>query len=262
MRAPLISIAFGGLLAGGALPAVAADVLSYPSLPPITDPIYAPASLVTGDAALGLTYYSEPGYNALDLLGDARINMPVSGNWYVTGEVFGLTALKAPRYYELAAAAHLYHKTPQYAHGAFIGGVAYGESGYSGSEVTVGVEGAAFMTNSTWIGQLGYAAGNDGGNYDYWWVTGIGRYYVTPNTKLAGAIGWSNPDALAVSAGVEHLFDGTDISLFGNALYYTEGSFNSWQVTGGVRFFFHRPGGTLQQHDWDIPFTLGPQVNM
>ncbi len=118
------------------------------------------------------------------------------------------------------------------------------------------------MANSTWIGQLGYAAGNDGGNYDYWWVTGIGRYCVTPSTRLAGAVGWSSPDALAVSAGVERLLDGTDTSLLGNSLYCTEGSFNSWQVTGGVRFFVHCPGGTLQQHEWDIPFTLGPQVNM
>jgi hypothetical protein len=239
---------------------LASDVLNYPAAPPpIGSPVYAPASMITGDATVGLTYYAEPDddYSVWDIFGSGRINVPLGGGpWYITGEIFGLAALNEYKYREFLGAAHLYHKTPQYAHGVYVAGLGYSEVGFNGHELQTGVEGAAFLGQFTLTGALGYTWGdNDDGAYSGWDVLGMATYYLTPNTSLAGAVElWGSGSGWALGARAEHMITGTDMSVFGNASWATEDGDEWWQATAGLRFFFHNPNATLQQHDWDIPF--------
>lgn len=255
-------------LALAATGARASDVLTYPApaIPPAGNPVYAPVSLVTGDISLGLGWFDEDGYGAFELLGAGRINAPLQGGpWNLTGEIWGGAWFQDPTFGEVLGAAHLYYKTDRFAHGVYAGWAGYGESGYSGHEIAIGVEGAAFMGNTTLVGRFAYNFGdnNGGGSYDYWSAEGILRYYVTPNTKLAGIVGWWSDDGgWMLGGGVEHLFAGTNVTGFARANWFTEGGgYDSWEVLGGARFFFHRPGTTLQQHDWDIPFAEATVVN-
>lgn len=264
-----LSGAFGVAALGAGLAvgsAAASDVLSYPPGPPSAgSPVYAPASLVTGDVSLGVGWLDENGDGAFELLGAGRVNAPLQGGpWNLTGEIWGGVWFQDPTFAEVVGAAHLYYKTDRFAHGVYAAATGYGESGYRGHELSVGVEGAAFMGSTTLVGRLGYNAGNNtGGSYDYWSAEGIVRYYVTPNTKLAGIVAWwSDGGGWMMAGGFEHLFAGTNMTGFARAAWFTEGGgYDGWELLGGARFFFHRPDTTLQQHDWDIPFAEATVVN-
>lgn len=247
---------------GATAGAAAGDFLVYPPTPPpISDPIYAPVTLVTGDAAGAAGWWGGDGAGAFEVIGTGRVNVPLAGGaWNMTAEVYGSASFEDPTFTEFAGAAHLFHRTSQFAHGVFVSGAAYGAGGYSGTELGLGIEGAAFMPNSALVGRLGYFTGNDGDSYDYWFAQGIGRYYVTPNTKLAGIVGWfSDPGSFMLAAGAEHLFEGTSVSAFGRAAWFDNDS--TWEAVGGARFFFKQPGTTLEQHDRDIPFSEATVVN-
>jgi hypothetical protein len=249
----------------GASAAAAGDILSYPTsdVPQAGSPVYAPVPMITGDALVGLSYYSEPGYNTFQLLGGIRANVPLGdGRWNITGELAASTAFKAPNFNQVVGGLHLYHKTPQFAHGVFAEGLWYGETGFNGTEVGAGVEAAAFLTNAALVGRATFHWGdNSDGTYDYWSLQGIGRYYLTPNTKLVGMIEWWSPDGFAAGAAAEHLFSGTNISAFATAAWAGEGDESAWQALLGARFLFHAQGKTLQQHDWDLPFSSVAGIN-
>ena len=248
-----------GCAAGTAL---AADVglVTYPP-PPVGDPVYSHASGMSGDISIaggwwGDNYDDRGGVFA----GAGRLNVPLQGGpWNVTGEIAGIGyTLNGDSEREFLGAAHVYHKTSQFAHGVYASAVGYG---WGGSPIYsawgLGIEGAAFMSNTTLVGRLGHYWDE---GYSYWSAEGIARYYVTPNTKLAGLAAWTDGDWMA-AAGIEHLFSGTPMTGYARVAYFDAGSsYNWWELMAGVRFLFHGPK-TLQQHDWDIPFAEATVVN-
>lgn len=216
------------------------------------------ASSFTSEVGLGAALYGEPGYSTIDLLGWARGNVQFGGGlWNVTGEVAGLAALSDPHFMEGLVAAHLYHQNDSFAHGVFVGYAPYGEDGFSGHEFGVGVQGAMFLPNTTLSANLGYFTGdNNDGDYHYWGGSGTICQYLTENTKLSGLVKIWGTNGFGVGAGAEHLFAGRNTSAFAHAAWMKEGPDTAWQITGGVRIFFHGQNTTLQQHDWDMPFAL------
>ncbi len=253
-----------GILSGGAL---AADVgtYAYPPPPP-GSPVYAPVSMVTGDIAAAVGYWSDSYDAAGEILGAGRVNFPLQGgsNWYVTAEVFGAAAFFDPTETAILGALHAYHKTEQYAHGVYISAQANSWGGYSQTAFGGGVEGAAFMGNTTLVGRLGYyGAGGDFAPPPFWSAEAIARFYVNPNTKLAGIAAWqSDPGLFMLAGGIEHLFAGSNISGLGRIAWFNgEGGYNAWELMVGAKMMFGRPGTTLQQHDWDIPFAEATAIN-
>jgi hypothetical protein len=249
-----------GLAAPQALAADSGQLYYPPGPPAIDSALYAPASMVTGDISVAGGWWS--GYEAAEVLAAGRVNVPLQGGpWNLTGELFGTALFVDPTFTEFLGAAHLYRKTDQYAHGVYASATGFAEGGLSGHEIGLGVEGAAFMGNTTLVGRLGH---NWGDGYGYWSAEGILRYYINPNTKLAALVGWaggSSSNEWMLAGGIEHLFSGTNMTGFARIARFTDGSDGVWELTGGARFFFHRPGGTLQQHDWDIPFAEATVVN-
>lgn len=251
------------LLGVAASQAQAADggQLYYPPGPPAIDSsVYAPTPIVTADISVAGGWWS--GFEAAEALAAGRVNVPLQGGpWNLTGELFGTALFVDPTFTEFLGAAHLHYKTHAFAHGVYATAVGFGASGSSAHEIGLGVEGAAFLGNTTLVGRLGH---NWGDGYAYWSAEGILRYYITPNTKVAGIVGWAGGSwtEWMLAGGIEHLFAGTNISGFGRIARFTDGTGDgAWELTAGARFFFHRPGTTLQQHDWDIPFAEATVAN-
>ena len=269
---PMSKLATGILGAGAvglalaATGARASDVLTYPApaIPPAGNPVYAPVSLVTGDISLGLGWFDEDGYGAFELLGAGRINAPLQGGpWNLTGEIWGGAWFQDPTFAEVLGAAHLYYKTDPFAHGVYAGWACYGESGTAATK-SPSASSAGFMSNTARSAGLPQLRGQQRRRQ----LRLLERRRHPPllrdaGTKLAGIVGWWSDDGgWMLGGGVEHLFAGTNVTGFARANWFTEGGgYDSWEVLGGARFFFHRPGTTLQQHDWDIPFAEATVVN-
>lgn len=246
--------------------ALAADAgqLYYPPGPPAIDSnVYSPAPIVTGDLSItGGWWWDNEDDDGGILAGAGRVNVPLQGGpWNLTGEIAGLGYFwDGESYRELLGAVHLHHKTDRFAHGVYGTAIGYGWTGTETFYATgLGVEGAAFLGDTTLVGRLGHYW-DDGDTY--WTAEGIVRHYLTPNTKLAGIVAWASPGEWMLAAGAEHLFDSVPFSGFARAAYFGEsGGYNWWELTVGARLFFHRLGGTLQQHDWDIPFAEATVAN-
>lgn len=241
----------GVFLAVAAAISAAPAYADYYGAPGSGSPLYASQSIIGGDVALALGWYDpDKGKKVGEGLANVRINFPVNELWNAQVELSGLATFKKDGWDGFAAFGHAYYKDPQFAAGAFVGG----ESVTGGSGVTVGAETALFMPTTTVVGNVSHTWAD--GFADFWTATGELRWYWNANTKLTGLIGYWNGDGdgWAFGAGVEHLIAGTNLSLFGNAYYYTNGG-DAWEVIGGARYAFGRDGGTLQQHDWDRPFS-------
>lgn len=240
-----------GLAAG---PVFAGD-LSYGG-PPSSPAFYRAQPMLTGDVSLALGWYNPAkGKSSGEFLGEARINLPINELWNAQVEVSTLTSFKKNYYNFYGGYGHLYYKDPQYALGAYVGG----QSVTGGSGFSTGLEAALFLPSTTVKGYAGYTWAS--GFADFWTFAGIVDWYLNPNTKLEGLVAYWNGggDAWIFRAGAEHLFAGTNVSLFGNATYY---DFNkgrdAWEFIAGGRFAFGEPRGTdLQRRDWNRPFAIG-----
>lgn len=175
-----------------------------------------------------------------------------------------------------AAGGHLIFRQTTTAFGLFAGlaGTAHLDDDDRSAHAFGGGEAAAFMSNSTLFGQLGYAAaiaGDDGvGNLVFGRVGA--RHFFTPNTRLEGSLAYGySSDAeleddktmswLQLAANIEHQLDRHPISLFagyqGDHLRvrsvwdgfwtgYEEESVWVHTLKAGVRMSF---GGSLQHED-------------
>ena len=255
-RNVFLAAAFAGLAAtpawGGA------DLLTYPAAPPASgSPVYAPTSMVTGDIGLAIAYVSFDSYDSGEFVGDARVNIPLWAGWNEEIEVGGLAEFIDNGYTAIGAFSHTYYKNQQFAAGFVLGGSSLDDDGV----FTAGVEAAAFLPTTTFLGVLAYNWGS-GGTPDFWLATGEARWYWNPNTKLAGSVtytDWNN--AWMLTAGAEHRFDGTQFSLFGSGTYYTNDNDDGYELLAGGRWFFDQPGQTLQGHDHEIPFAVARDVS-
>ena len=257
----LVVAALAGVLA---TPAFAADVLTYPAtLPPSSSPVYAPASMVTAEIGQAIAYISWDDddnsfdYDSGEFVGDARVNIPLWAGWNETVEVGGLAEFVDDGYTAIGAFSHTFYRNQQFAAGFVLGG-----SNLDGDGVfTAGVEGAAFLPQTTWVGLLSYNWGS-GGIPDFWLASGEVRWYWNPNTKFSGIVSYADWDsAWMLTAGLERRFDGTQFSLFGSASYLTNDFGNGYELLAGGRWFFDQSGQTLQGHDSEIPFATARAVS-
>ncbi len=240
-----------GLAAGPAL-------AGYYGPPASGSPLYSTRSMVTGDVALALGWYDpNPGKSTGQGLADFRLNLPINELWNTELELGGLASFRKHGFDAFSGFGHFYYKTPQVAFGGLVGG----ESVTNGSGFTAGGEAALFMATTTLLGHASYTWAD--GYPDFWTLAGEFRWYLNPNTKFDGIVTYYNGggDAWAFTGGVEHLIARTNLSLFGNATYYNYNhGDDAWQLMAGGRYSFGRSRGTLQQFDWDQPFSAAPLV--
>ena len=251
----------GGLASLVAAPALAA---SYPAAPPpATSPFYSATSMVSGDISLGLGWNDTNG-NGDDgngvFIGNGRINFPFWNGWNETLELGGFASFNS-HFHDVHNSAvggfsHTFYKTPGGAAGLVLGG-----SGVNGhGSFTAGVEGAVFLPSASLVGQTNYTW-TDSNFPDFWIIAGEGRWYLTPNDKLAGLVSYGTGggnSAWKLTANGEHRFAGSWLGLFAQASWFAwdqNHSTDGWEAVGGVHLYFDRPGETLQQHDNDIPFS-------
>lgn len=218
------------------------------------DPIYSGQSIVTGDVSLALGWYKPEKVDGTgEILGSVRIALPINELWNAQVELSGVSQFEDNSSDAYGAFGHFYYKDPQFAIGGVIGGSEVNDNG----GWTAGVEKAFFMPNTTLKSSALYTWSDD--IEDYWSVGGELGWYFGANTRADFGIRyWSfNKEVWQFSTGVEHLIAGTNASVFGDVNYYTNDNINNWEVIAGGRYAFGRAGGTLQQHDWDRPFSVG-----
>jgi hypothetical protein len=242
-----------------AAPAFAAD-LAYPAAPPPAgSPLYSPASVVTGDFTLGIGWTGVDGNldddSTTGLIG-GRTNIPLWSGWNEEIEVAGVKEFDNSAF-TAGIFGHTYYKTQGWAAGFVIGGGATDpfQSASSNGFATLGFEGIVFLPSSSFIGQADYNF-SDGG--DFWTLSLEGRYYFEPNTKLTGLFAWSAGsanDAWLIGSTLEHRWAGTRFSNFITADWAPiDGGPDKVGLLVGFRYLFDQPSGTLQSHDYEIPF--------
>lgn len=256
MRSTITAIGACWLAAAGS--ASAADLQTYPAAPPPAgSPVYAPQTMVTGDVSLALGYFEFDGSSDTgEAWGTGRVNIPLGLGLHQEFELSGLAGFEKDSYYTYGIYSHTYLKNPQSA-----GGLLLGLSDMDGSTVgTVGLEGAVFLPTTSFVGLVAYNWA-DNGVPDFWSAAGEARWYWNPNTKMTGSVAYNEfNEAWKLTAGTEHRFDGTMLSLFGEGTYYTNDLGDGWEVFGGARFFFDQPGQTLQGHDYEVPFSAARAI--
>jgi len=238
--------------------AVAADIALYPvATPPSGDPVYAPQSMVTGDVSLAIGYFEFEGFDTGEVWGTARVNIPFGGSGiHEEIEVNGLDGFANDAYYTYGIYSHTYAKGPNAAAGVLLGA----SNLAGGHAITLGAEGAVFLPSATLVGLLAYSWGSNG-QPDFWSAFGEGRWYATPDTKLSASVAFNEFNtAWKWTAGAEHRFTGTKVSLFGEGTYYHNTFGDGWEVFAGGRVFFDRAGETLQGHDYEVPFAAARPI--
>jgi hypothetical protein len=247
------------ILAG---PAFAAD-LPYPAAPPPAgSPVYSPTSIVTGDFTLGLGWTGTDG----NLDGDSttgliagRVNIPLWAGWNEEVEAAGITKFNGDSF-TTGVFSHTYHKTQSWAGGFVVGGGATDpfHAAPTNNFLTAGVEGVVFLPSASVVGQA-YYNWTDGP--DFWTLSLEGRYYFEPNTKLTGLLAWQtggDADQWLIGSTLEHRWSGTNFSTFISADWVPRDSApDDVGLLVGFRYLFDQPNGTLQSHDYEIPFSLG-----
>jgi len=264
-------LGFAGLtlLAG---PAFAADLAAsaYPAAPPPHgSPLYSPTSLVTGDISLGIGWTGINGTvndNSATAHVAARTNFGLWSGWNEELEATGVWNFNGGEFAG-GGFTHTYYKNQNYAAGLLFGGGAqnpFQNGGGTNGFVSTGIEGVVFLPHSSIVGQADYTWGQS--SLDFWTLAMEYRYYIEPNTKLTGQVAWNSDHSGASNewmlyGALEHRWTGTPLSTWVSANWnpaqVNGQNQDSWGLMVGVRYLFDQPNGTLQSHDYEIPFSQG-----
>ena len=255
------------LLAG---PASAADLAAtaYPAAPPPKgSPLYSATSLVTGDISLGLGWTGTNG-NLDKSSGTGhvagRVNFGLWSGWNEELEGTGVWNFNSKEF-DGGGFSHTYYKTQGWAGGLVLGGGEMNpfQSSHSNGFVTTGVEGIVFLPHSSIVGQADYTWGS---SMNFWTLALEGRYYFEPNTKLTGQVAWNSnhsggSNEWMLYSALEHRWSGTAFSTWVSANWRpattSTGHDDLWGLMVGVRYLWDQPNGTLQSHDYELPFSQG-----
>jgi hypothetical protein len=249
-----------------ASPACAADLAASAAPPPRGSPLYSPTSIVTGDISLGIGWTgtnsnldkdSATGHVA------GRVNFGLWPGWNEELEGAGVWAFSGGRF-DGGGFTHTYYKTQSFAAGVLLGGGEENpfQTNRSNGFVTTGLEGVVFLPSSSFVGQADYTWGNNSMNY--WTLAAEARYYFEPNTKLTGEVAWNSNHAGATNewmlyGALEHRWSGTPWSTWVSADWRPAKvngvNDDTWGIMVGVRYLFDQPNGTLQSHDYEVPFS-------
>ncbi|WP_421723754.1 hypothetical protein [Bauldia sp.] len=249
MRCKAVALAAGLMFVAG--PVLAQG---YYGAPRSGDPMYSSQSIVTGDVTLALGWYDPDKGNdeTGEILGGVRIAVPLNELWNAQLEISGMSQFEGAKSEAYGGFGHIYYKGPQFA----IGGVFGGSSVDGDGAYTAGAEKAFFMPSTTLKSNALYTWSDE--IDDYWSIGGELGWYWNANTRADfGARYWSFEDEIwQFWTGVEHLIGGTNMSVFGEANIYTNNNITDWELVAGGRYAFGRSGASLQQHDWDRPFSV------
>jgi hypothetical protein len=251
------------LLAG---PACAADLAASAAPPPSGSPLYSPASMITGDISLGVGWTGTNGNVDKDSAtghASGRTNFGLWPGWNEELEATGVWNFNNSRF-DGGGYTHTYYKNQGFAAGVLFGGGEENpfDTSRSNGFVATGVEGVVFLPHASIVGQADYTWGS---SLDYWTLAAEGRYYFEPNTKLTGEVAWNSNHAGASNewmlyGALEHRWAATPWSTWVSANWRpatASGNDDTWGIMVGVRYFFDQPNGTLQSHDYEIPFSQG-----
>jgi hypothetical protein len=239
-------------------PAMAADLGGAPES---GSPLYSPAPMVSGDisGALGGVWLSSDGESdsagAYDT--SARFALPVVSGISFEGELLDSGIFRdGESYNAFLGLGHLYAQTPNYALGVFGGAGSSAPFGFW----QLGAEGQAYLGNLTGEGSVSYTGIHEG-DANLWTARLGGRYYFTPDTKLALGVDYfsidgygENEDAWGVDGSLEHRFSGTPWSGFIKAAYVDVDGANETNARVGLRVSLDGAGSTLQSHDRAVPW--------
>jgi hypothetical protein len=250
-------------IAALSVPAMAADLGGVPES---GSPLYSGAPMVSGDisGALGGIWASGDGSSesAGAYEASARFALPLVSGISFEGELLDSGIFNAgPGDYStntFLGLAHLYTQTPNYAFGVFGGA----GSSTPANLWQVGVEGQAYFGNFTGEGSVAYSGINYSSLDANMWNARLGgRYYFTPDTKLALGVDYfsvdglgENADAWGVDGSLEHRVTGTPWSGFIKAAYVDSDGESQTSALVGVRVALDAPGSTLQSHDRAVPW--------
>lgn len=240
--------------------AMAAD-LSGGFVPPAGSPVYDPQPMVVGHLSLGAGFWNDDGdlFSSDDTVGifsgAGRANVNFSRNWNFEIETGGQSLFNSGSSDStIGAAGHLWTRLNSAALGLF------GSADFpNGATVgTLGVEGETYFGDITLGADASYSWSDGIG--DFWRVGGWAGYYLTPDFRLGGALDYMSgdiPDTWTASVDTEYRFSGTPFSAWGEVNYSKVsaggGDVDIWSGLLGFRFFLDG-GGTLQQHDQEVPW--------
>jgi hypothetical protein len=198
------------------------------------------SSLWIGGAVFDSSEEFGPDGNSLFKIGgDTRVNFGPSDGFSLQLE--GSGSFSGFTYYggsdeeallNFQAGAHAIHRnSDSYATGAFVSfsGTSFADDSDDAGHIIAGGELAGFFGNTTLVVQGGGAwdmlESNDGWD-EGWFVRGIGRYFVTPNSKFEGEIAYAGgefdggaSDEYAVTWGLEYEAQFGPMPLSGFAAY-------------------------------------------
>lgn len=195
----------------------------------------------------GLTGESEA------VLLDTGFAIPVAGDWTVTLDgafAYAIDGAANSDNSNINGRIHASRNFGDVRLGAFAGGAELGEE----QLWSVGAEAQTRLNKVTLTGSLAYET-IESTDADIWSVAGDAAFFVTPNLRVNGGLGWSTIDAGAVdtdgfsaNVGGEYQFAGTGFGLTAN---YTHAEFEDFDLDAdtvmlGLRFSF---GGDLQARD-------------
>jgi hypothetical protein len=250
-----------------ASPAIAADLYSPPSVPPMGDPVYSPAPLIVGHLMVGAGVVDTGNIADFDDLSDfndtvgvfvgaGRGNIGLGGPWNLELETGGFSTFDGgSSYSSIGAAGHLWTKLSNGALG-FYGGANWPSGG---SVYTAGVEGEAYLGNITLGGDADYNW-TDGslGTGDYWSGSLWADAYLSQNWRVGGEFEYygDSLDTWVASLDTEYRFGNSPISGWVEGSYADGGGSDTWAVLGGIRLFMDG-GMTLIDHDRNVPWESG-----
>jgi len=218
-------------------------------------PAASPMPGLSADLSLGGGAIWDSGsYSINTFLANARAALPLGGAFHVETEFRDNVEFQGGENINfISGYAHVYAQNQAYAFGIFGGHSALPSTYnlWSG-----GLEGQAF------VGRLTIDAGVAFQNVDYMAVHGWsarlgGRYYLTPNTRIAlTGLYYSFPGGSITGAegSLEHRFANMPLSVFAKASWGTEDGYNLYSALGGIRISFDNPAATLQGHDKAVPW--------
>jgi hypothetical protein len=184
------------------------------------------SSLWIGGAAIDSSSSAYDGDSLFKIGGDTRVNIGPADGFSLQLE--GLGSFSGFTYDDgnddeeallnFQAGAHVIHRnSDSYAAGAFVSfsGTSFVDDSEDSGHIIAGGELAGFFGNTTLVVQ---AAGawdlleSDDGWDDGWFVRGVGRYFVTPNSKIEGEVAYvggkfdccGGGDEYAVTWGLEY----------------------------------------------------------
>jgi hypothetical protein len=212
---------------------------------PAASPSYGNASGVFGDVHLSASYFGNDDADDWAAAIGGVVVVPFGNGWNAALEADAAYLFEAEDWVA-ATTGHVFYLTPGWAAGVFASITTEDTS-------SAGVEVAAFVNNVDLIGKVEYGFEDP----NFWGLTAAANLYFGPNTAITGTVGtaWRDDadDFQVASLGVEHRFDSSPVSAFGE-VGWTNLVDDSYSATAGARVVWGGAGSTLQDYNRANPF--------